>query len=48
MISAARLPSPTTLVAAFDARSISGWSRLSHRKQVSALVIAAAMGCFSS
>ena len=48
MISVARVPSFTILFVASSASSTSGWSRFSHRMQVFALVIAAAMGCFSS
>ena len=48
MISAARAPLLTILVAAFRALSTSGWSRLNQRKQVLASVIAAVIGCLSS
>ena len=48
MISVARVPSSTILIVASSASSTSGWSRLSQRMQVPALVMAAVSGCFSS
>ena len=48
LISVARVPSLTMFIVTSSASSTSGWSRLSQRMQVRALVMAAVIGCFSS